>query len=95
MKNFYSRPHALRFLDIREATLQRAVNHGWIAPVRLGPMATFRTEFFLRTDLIAFREKYRHGYYEPSEILKRRVQQRSRRVSKGPTPSPKRNAKAS
>ena len=71
MKQFYSRQHALEFLDIQEATLQRAVNHGWIVPMRLGPEAHIKTEFFLSADLIEFREKYRGGYYEPSAIRKR------------------------
>jgi len=82
MKTFYSRSHALEFLDIQEVTLQRAVNHGWIVPLSLGPTATFQTEFFLRPDLIAFRERYRNGYYEASEILKRRLVQRRHRISR-------------
>ena len=83
MKKFYSRPHALTFLDVQEATLQRAVNHGWIVPLKLGPRAAFQTEFFLRPDLVAFREKYRNGYYEPLEILKRRKRQRRLKLRKG------------
>ena len=71
MKVFYSRPHALEFLDVKAATLQRAVSHGWIAPMRLGPKAHFKTEFFVSADLVEFRQKYRGGYYEPSAIRKR------------------------
>lgn len=82
MKNFYSRPNALRFLDVKEATLQHAILRGWIVPIRLGPRATLQTEFFLRSDLTAFREKYRRGYYDPSEIQKRRGRAPGMRVSK-------------
>lgn len=78
MKNFYSRSHALMFLGIQEATLQRAVNHGWIVPIRFRSRAPFPTEFFIHSDLMSFREKYRSGYYEPSEVMKRRRLQRKR-----------------
>ena len=71
MKHFYTRPHALKFLDVQGATLRRAVDHGWIAPMRLGPTTHIKTEFFLHADLIDFRERLRSGYYEPSAIVER------------------------
>lgn len=81
---FYSRKNALEFLDIPETALQRAVSHGWIVPIRLGPKATFQSEFFSHPDLTAFRERYRSGYYEPEAVLDRaRVQRRTRRLKRG------------
>jgi hypothetical protein len=81
---FYSRKHALRFLDIPDTVLQRAVSHGWIVPIRLGPKATFQSEFFVLPDLVAFRERYKSGYYEPEAVLDRaRLQRRTRRPKRG------------
>ena len=81
MKLFYSRAHALRFLKVNSDTLHRAVDRDWIRVLQLGPRAGAKEQFFLRSDLVDFREKYRSGYFEPSAI-RRRSQQGRRLPSK-------------
>ena len=89
MKLFYSRVHALRFLKVHSQTLERAVDRGWIRVIRLGPRAghKHKEQFFLRSDLVDFREKYRSGYFEPSAILRRTQRGRRLRVN-GQTEDP-------
>ena len=85
MKLFYSRLHALKFLKIEADTLRHAVHRHWIRVLRLGPPGG--EQFFLRSDLADFRDKYRSGYFDPSAAL-RRSQQRHKLRSRGADSKP-------
>ncbi len=74
MKLFYSRLHALKFLKVQANTLRRAVNNNWIREMRFGPHG--EGHFFLRSDLVDFREKYRSGYFDPGAKLRRKQEAR-------------------
>ena len=70
MKLFYSRTHALKFLKVQADTLHRAVTKNWIREMRFGPHG--EGHFFLRSDLVEFREKYRSGYFDLAATLRRK-----------------------
>ena len=81
MKLFYSHLPALKFLKVQADTLHRAVNNNWIREMRLGPHG--EGHFFLRSDLVDFREKYRSGYFDPAEKLRTKQEARELRVRVG------------
>ena len=81
MKLFYSRLHALKFLKVQANTLHRAVNNNWIREMRFGPHG--EGHFFLRSDLVDFREKYRSGYFDPAAKLRRKQEARELRAFVG------------
>ncbi len=81
MKLFYSRLHALKFLKVQANTLHRAVNNNWIREMRIGPHG--EGHFFLRSDLVDFREKYRSGYFDLTGKLRRKQEARKIRARGG------------